>query len=55
MCYQMTLLSKFLTTHKGALDYVCFDVLSDYSFDWIPYYILHSYKVDHHNVYVDVL
>ena len=57
MCYKIALLSECLIKHKhtGVHHYVCIDVLSEWSYDWIPYYTHHKYKGVHHYVCVDVL
>jgi len=57
--YQSALFNKSFTTFCTAVwaitTYVCVDVLSEFSFYWIPYCIMHSCKEDHQYVYVDVL
>jgi hypothetical protein len=41
--------------YKGAIHYVCVDVLSDCSVDWMSYYTHHKYKGTNLCVCVDVL
>ena len=49
------MLYYILHSCKGDHHYVSVAVLSDCSFDWMPYYTHYSYKDYHKYVYIDVL
>jgi hypothetical protein len=55
MIYQTGLLAEGMHSYTVTYHYVCTDVLSDFSFYWMPNYTFDLCNSAHHYVCIDVL